>query len=96
MKEIEMRRSIRKYKNQHIEKTLIEQIMNAAMPPSAKNRQPWRFLVLSKEKKEEFLVAMRYGIKQEEQDKKILDRRYFQDPLLLFFEEEKERMVFLF
>ena len=73
MKEIDMRRSIRKYKNQQIEKTLIEQIMNAAIQaPSAKNRQPWRFLVLSKEKKEEFLVAMRCGIKQEEQDKKIL------------------------
>ena len=72
MKEIEMRRSIRKYKDQQIEKTLIEQIINAAIQaPSAKNRQPWRFFVLSKEKKKEFLAAMRCGIEQEEQDKKF-------------------------
>ena len=73
MKEIERRRSIRKYKNQQIEKMLIEQIINAAIQaPSAKNRQPWRFLVLSQEKKEGFLTAMENGIRQEEKDKRIL------------------------
>lgn len=73
MQEIETRRSIRKYKDQSVEITLIEQVIGAAIQaPSAKNRQPWRFLVLSQEKKEEFLDAMECGIGREEQGKKIL------------------------
>lgn len=54
MKEIEMRRSIRKYKNQHIEKTLIEQIMNAAMPPLLKTDNLGDFLFCQKKRKKSF------------------------------------------
>lgn len=73
MQEIENRRSIRKYKDQQIEKVLIEQIVKAAIQaPSAKNRQPWKFLILSQEKKEAFVNVMQYGITQEIHDKKHL------------------------
>ena len=42
------RRSIRKYLDKRVEKELIEQIIDAGrMAPSAKNRQPWKFKILS-------------------------------------------------
>ena len=42
LKEINDRRSIRKYKDDSIDKTDIEVILKAGMlAPSAKNRQPW-------------------------------------------------------
>ncbi len=46
MDSIKQRRSIRKYKAQEIPREQIETIIEAAvMAPSAKNRQPWKFLV---------------------------------------------------
>ena len=40
------RRSIRKYLDREVPKEMIEQIIDAArMSPSAKNRQPWKFVV---------------------------------------------------
>ncbi len=51
------RRSIRKYKNTPIDKEIIERILNGAMQaPSGKNRQNWRFIVLSGNKKNEYLL----------------------------------------
>ena len=42
------RRAIRRYQNRPIEKELIEQLLETAMwAPSAHNRQPWRFAVLT-------------------------------------------------
>ena len=42
------RRSVRKYKNQEVDKHLIEDIINAGrMAPSAINMQPWGFYVLT-------------------------------------------------
>ena len=44
--EIENRRSIRKYKPDEIERKLIDEIIySASLAPSAKNRQPWKFIV---------------------------------------------------
>lgn len=41
------RRSIRKFKHTSIEKEMIEDLINCArLAPSAKNRQPWKFLIL--------------------------------------------------
>lgn len=55
---IENRRSIRKYKNQKVEKEKIEAILLAGLQaPSPKNRQPWRFVIISDENKKENLVA---------------------------------------
>ena len=46
IREIEDRRSIRKYKPDAIERKLIEEIIySASLAPSAKNRQPWKFIV---------------------------------------------------
>ena len=46
IREIENRRSIRKYKPDEIERKLIEEsIYSASLAPSAKNRQPWKFIV---------------------------------------------------
>lgn len=55
---IENRRSIRKYKNQKVEKEKIEAILLAGLQaPSPKNRQPWRFVIISDENKKKDLVA---------------------------------------
>jgi len=45
---IKTRRSVRKYKDQPVDKKTIEQIINAGKyAPSAKNTQPWRFIVIT-------------------------------------------------
>lgn len=42
------RRSIRKYKDKAVERNLIDQIVDAGrMAPSAMNKQPWKFYVLT-------------------------------------------------
>ena len=53
---IHNRKSIRKYLDKQIPKDLIEQIIDAARrAPSAKNRQPWQYIVFGGHKKTEFL-----------------------------------------
>lgn len=48
LKVIYERRSVRKFKDVPVETTVIEQIINAGrMAPSALNKQPWRFYVLT-------------------------------------------------
>lgn len=43
------RRAIRKFKDKHVNKDDIEQLLEAArMAPSAINRQPWKFYILTK------------------------------------------------
>lgn len=45
------RRSIRKYQNKEVPKELVEKILKAAMSaPSARNEQPWHFLVITDKK----------------------------------------------
>ena len=52
IKAIEKRRSIRKYKDKTVKKEKVEDILNAGrLAPSAKNRQPWYFVVVDKETK---------------------------------------------
>ena len=66
IKAIEERRSIRKYKEKEIKKDIIEDILNAGrLAPSAKNRQPWFFVVLSTELKNKIADLM-INLKQEE------------------------------
>ena len=53
MKEIKSRRSIRKYKNEPVDKKDIELILKAGIyAPSAKNRQPWKYYVYTEDKKD--------------------------------------------
>lgn len=61
------RRSIRKYLDKNVSKELIEQILDAArVAPSAKNRQPWRYIVFGGSNKAELLEQMEKGILREE------------------------------
>lgn len=60
------RRSIRKFCQDAIPDGLIEEIVRAGtLAPSAKNRQPWRFIVVSERSKETALLAMERGLERE-------------------------------
>lgn len=75
LKVISDRRSIRKYKNVEISKDIVEDIINCGiLAPSAKNRQPWRFIVLTGEKKNHIADIMENRLTNGEirYDKKIL------------------------
>jgi nitroreductase len=53
---LQARRSIRKYKKDAVPKELIEKIIAAGMQaPSGKNRQNWRFFVVTGAKRDEYL-----------------------------------------
>lgn len=56
---IKKRKSVRNYKPKVVEKEKLERILNTALlAPSAKNKQEWRFVVVSdKEKREKLSVA---------------------------------------
>ena len=59
IKAIEDRRSIRKYKDVKVSKEQILDILNAGrLAPSAKNRQPWYFVKVSTEMKNEIADLM--------------------------------------
>ena len=67
MDSIQKRRSIRKYEDRQIEKSDIEEIIKAGMlAPSAKNRQPWKYIVYRSGAKEELLDKMEDGLIREE------------------------------
>jgi nitroreductase len=48
MREIEERRSVRKYKNVPVEEKKVEAVLQSArLAPSGSNRQPWQFILVS-------------------------------------------------
>lgn len=56
---IKQRRSIRKFQNRPIERSIIlELIRSAGLCQSAKNRQPWRFMILEGENKDHIAEIM--------------------------------------
>ena len=60
------RRSIRKFSDKPVLRELIEEIILAGIvSPSAKNRQPWRYIVFGGEAKAELLAHMERGIERE-------------------------------
>ena len=60
---IAARRSIRKFKDAPIPDALLETILCAGIQaPSGKNRQPWRFIVVKQDKRDEMCRIMRQGI----------------------------------
>lgn len=66
---IKERRSIRNYKKTPVPKTMIETILQSGiLAPSSKNRQPWRFTVVSGKAKKEVLSAMQKGLNREKQN----------------------------
>lgn len=53
---IEERRSIRRYKSKSVSRKEIEQLVEvAALAPSAKNRQPWKYIVYMDREKDRLL-----------------------------------------
>lgn len=63
---IKNRRSIRKYKNAEVPHDMVEEIIQAGMlAPSSKNRQPWRFIVVTGEAKDELIAVMQRGLERE-------------------------------
>ena len=76
---IENRRSIRKYRKDAIDRTTIEKIIySATLAPSAKNRQPWKFIVYQGSKKDDQLTGIvAIGYPEENPDKR--PRKQFED-----------------
>ena len=75
MTTINDRRSIRKFLDKEIPLELIKEILEAGrMAPSAKNRQPWKFIVFGNKQKQELLDCMELGIKREEHTKSLLPK----------------------
>lgn len=73
MQEIERRRSIRKFENREIPREILEKILTAGIKaPSAKNRQPWKFIVMTGTSKSRAAELMRKGIKQEQETGRLL------------------------
>lgn len=67
------RRSIRKFSDQPILKEDIADIVESGIKaPSSKNRQPWKYIVIQGNAKEEMLEVFRRGIEREEQEKALL------------------------
>lgn len=63
---IEDRRSIRKYRPDPVPEEALRQILRAGMlAPSAKNRQPWNFVVVRGSARAPMLDAMRRGLERE-------------------------------
>jgi nitroreductase len=62
---IASRRSIRKFQDKQVSDEIIRRILGAAiLAPSGKNRQPWRFIVIKEDKREQMVAVMRAGIQK--------------------------------
>ncbi len=60
---IAARRSIRRFADRPVPDAILEAILTAGtLAPSAKNRQPWRFVVVQGARRAEMVHAMRQGI----------------------------------
>lgn len=72
------RRSIRKFSKREVSVNQINTLLNAARnAPSAKNRQPWRFIVFGGEYKAELERCMERGLLREETESPILPKSSF-------------------
>lgn len=66
IKVIENRRSIRKFSSADIAEDIMIKIVEAGTKaPSAKNRQPWKLIIVTGESKNEMLEAFRKGLDRE-------------------------------
>lgn len=63
------RRSIRKYEDKPVPRCMVEEIIKAGiLAPSAKNRQPWKFVVVAEGAKEGMLAALAAGLERERRE----------------------------
>lgn len=70
---IEERRSIRKFSNDPVDREQIEAIVKAAaLAPSAKNRQPWKYIVYTGGEKDRLLDVMEKALEREQAEHKLL------------------------
>ena len=68
IREITERRSIRRFKETQVPRTMLEEIIKAGMlAPSSKNRQPWKFIVTAGREKANALQAMETGLLREKE-----------------------------
>lgn len=76
LKVIEERRSIRKYTEQKVEKQLVEDILNCGrLAPSAKNRQPWHFVIVKSDIKNKIAdIMIEFVEKNKNSDEYYLER----------------------
>ncbi|SCZ81047.1 nitroreductase family protein [Pseudobutyrivibrio xylanivorans] len=73
MEAIKSRRSIRKYTDKAVSRDMIEDIVSGAiLSPSAKNRQPWKFIVYTDTKKNEILDVMEQALVKEKETHALL------------------------
>lgn len=71
---IQDRRSIRTYQPRPVSRAGIEAVVRAgALAPSAKNRQPWRFVVVQGDSKQEMLAVMAGGLRREKHEPMLRD-----------------------
>lgn len=64
---IHKRRSIRKFQKKDVPIEILNEILDAGrMAPSAKNRQPWKYIVFGNGHKKELLNVMDAGLRREE------------------------------
>lgn len=69
IQEIIDRRSIRKYQERLVPQSMIEEIIRAGiLAPSAKNRQPWKFVVVTGAAKEGMCAALAEGLERERKE----------------------------
>lgn len=78
MDSINNRRSIRKYIDRPVSKDDIEQIIKAgSMAPSAKNRQPWKYIVYVSDERNKLLDVMENGLTKEQNEHFLLPNSSF-------------------
>lgn len=73
LRAISDRRSIRRFSGQDIPDELVREIIESGMKaPSAKNRQPWKFIVVKGDSKANMLTVYKRGLSREEQTGALL------------------------
>lgn len=71
------RRSIRKFSDKPVLKEDITDIIQSGVKaPSSKNRQPWKYIVIQGDSKEEMLKVFRQGIEREENESALEEHIY--------------------
>ena len=72
---IRARRSIRKYTAESITRNQLEAMIEAArLAPSAKNRQPWKYIVYMEKSKAELLEVMEKALIKEQKEHVLLPK----------------------
>ena len=78
------RRSIRKYKEEEIPVHMVEEVLRAGLlAPSSKNRQPWKFIVVTGRSKAEMLEVFRQGLEREKKSPLLPEDVYKRQPQFL-------------